>query len=638
MSIYSDKPLPEQVKDLLGITISNPIGRFKVEGWRHQGLSDVGCFDCGDEYEVFRKHYSTTKGEYEYWALICKKCRSCVGLDEMDAGTKRHLRNWATERVPTNESKLSEKIESTPKPLGGMSPTDEQALIIEAAMGTSDISIEALAGTGKTTTLKMLASEKKNQRGTYVAFNKSIVDEAKSKFPSSVICSTAHGLAYRSVGRDYAKRLHSNQRLSFKEIAEWLEAPQYRFKNRIANHALDPKEVARYAQATVRNFCKSINKDFELVHVEMPKIISVDQESASAFCAFLLPYAKKIWDDILLYQGVMRFSHDYYLKMWQLSEPNIASDFILFDEAQDADPVMLDVINSQKNSQLIYCGDQFQAIYEWRGARNALKMVHVDKHLWLTQSFRFGPQIADEANRFLRILNAPKLVKGLTSVKSKLEELVAPDAVLCRTNAGVISAVLTEQQKGRKVAIIGRTEELVDFAKACQELMLGNRTGHPELAPFPTWESVLAFILEYPDEAQEIKTMVELIQSFGVSRLMNSLNQVVSEEGANVVVSTAHRAKGREWGKVKLHGDYLHVDDMDFEDLRLAYVSVTRAETVLDMTSWDSISPRNLAISKLPETSLKAVRERPPIVQVESDTETPKRGIRERLNIWKSRP
>jgi hypothetical protein len=141
VSIYSDKPLPEQVKDLLGITISNPIGRFKVEGWRHQGLSDVGCFDCGDEYEVFRKHYSTTKGDYEYWALICKKCKSCVGLDEVDAGTKRHLRNWSTDRVPTNEFKLSVKRESTPKLLGGISPTEEQALIIESAKGTADRSI-----------------------------------------------------------------------------------------------------------------------------------------------------------------------------------------------------------------------------------------------------------------------------------------------------------------------------------------------------------------------------------------------------------------------------------------------------------------------------------------------------------------
>jgi hypothetical protein len=33
--------------------------------------------------------------------------------------------------------------------------------------------------------------------------------------------------------------------------------------------------------------------------------------------------------------------HDIYLKLWALSEPNIPTDYVLFDEAQDADPLML---------------------------------------------------------------------------------------------------------------------------------------------------------------------------------------------------------------------------------------------------------------------------------------------------------
>ena len=105
-----------------------------------------------------------------------------------------------------------------------LSPTDEQIAIIEGAKNATDIAVEALAGTGKTTTLKLLADSKVGFKGTYVAFNKSIVDEAKAKFPSSVRCSTAHGLAYQAIGREYASRLQSTQRLSFKQIAEWLEA------------------------------------------------------------------------------------------------------------------------------------------------------------------------------------------------------------------------------------------------------------------------------------------------------------------------------------------------------------------------------------------------------------------------------
>lgn len=657
MSDFSDLPLPKFIEKFLGAPVFEVIPRFESTGWRYQGKPEIGCFDCETIYEVFRKPYETTKGAYEYWAIVCTTCGTCNGLDVMDAATKKAFRDWSDSISETavSEIEIADSIESKsasdtyipetssvyaeiPKKnraiYSGFSPTNEQIAIIEGAKGDTDISIEALAGTGKTTTLKMLAESRTYLKGTYVAFNKSIVDEAKSKFPSNVTCSTAHGLAYRAIGRDYASRLHSTQRLSFKQIADWLEAPAFAFKSSISNHVLDSAQIARYAQASVRNFCKSIDYEISEKHVEMPIIIKADSRNAQAFARKVLPLAKKIWNDLLLHQGFMKFTHDYYLKMWQLGKPTISSDYILFDEAQDADPVMLDVVNSQKSSQLIYCGDQFQAIYEWRGAKNALNMVHVDKHLWLTQSFRFGDAIADEANRFLELLDAPKLVKGLGGLESRLHSISNPDAILCRTNAGVISALMDEQIKGRSVSIIGRTQELIDFAEACQQLMQGGRTGHPELAPFSNWESVLGFIAEFPEEAQEIKTMVELIQSFGTNKLILALNQVVSEREADVVISTAHRAKGREWNDVRLQGDFLHVDDMDAEDLRLAYVAVTRAQKTLDMTLWDAIVP----ISKQNKVNYdppKTFRSRPPIV-VETELEPPnKKGIASRLNPWK---
>jgi hypothetical protein len=425
--------------------------------------------------------------------------------------------------------------------------------------------------------------------------------------------------------------LHSTQRLSFKQIAEWLEAPAFGFKSSISNHVLDPAQTARYVQTTVKNFCKSIDQEISAKHVEIPFIVKADSRNSNAFVHKVLPLANKVWNDLLTHQGFMRFSHDYYLKMWQLGKPTIGSDYILFDEAQDADPVMLDVVNSQSASQLIYCGDQYQAIYEWRGAKNALKMVHVDKHLWLTQSFRFGDAIAEEANRFLKLLGAPKMIKGLSSVNSKLREVANPDAILCRTNAGVISALMEEQMKGRLAAIIGRTQDLIEFAEACQQLIQGGRTGHPELAPFSNWESVLGFIAEYPEEAQEIKTMVELVQSFGTSKLISALDQVVTEKQADVVISTAHRAKGREWNNVRLQGDFLHVDDMDTEDLRLAYVAVTRAQNILDMSAWNSIEP--IAFKKrAQQTSIVTLKNRPPI-KIEPEVKADhKNGISSRLN------
>nr|WP_249816408.1 UvrD-helicase domain-containing protein [Bradyrhizobium sp. 180] len=55
------------------------------------------------------------------------------------------------------------------------------------------------------------------------------------------------------------------------------------------------------------------------------------------------------------------------MKLWALSNPAIAADFILLDEAQDTNPVVLDVLRKQP-AQMVYVGDKYQQIYEWRGA------------------------------------------------------------------------------------------------------------------------------------------------------------------------------------------------------------------------------------------------------------------------------
>lgn len=50
-------------------------------------------------------------------------------------------------------------------------------------------------------------------------------------------------------------------------------------------------------------------------------------------------------------------------------------------------------------------GDSAQAIYGWRGARDIMTGFDGTR-LTLSQSFRFGPRLAEEANRWLRIAGA----------------------------------------------------------------------------------------------------------------------------------------------------------------------------------------------------------------------------------------
>lgn len=55
-----------------------------------------------------------------------------------------------------------------------LNPTDKQHKVIEAAKVGKDLVVQALAGTGKTTTQKLLAETLYDKKGAYIAFNKAI--------------------------------------------------------------------------------------------------------------------------------------------------------------------------------------------------------------------------------------------------------------------------------------------------------------------------------------------------------------------------------------------------------------------------------------------------------------------------------
>ena len=502
-------------------------------------------------------------------------------------------------------------------------PTDEQLRVIAAAKTGKDLVVQALAGTGKTTTLKLLAEALHDKKGTYIAFNKAIVEEAETKFPSNVRCRTAHSLAYGQVGIRFKNRINNHSRITLRQVGEWLGVEKIGYRVNKEAYILDEAQVANLVISSVGNFCKSVDAKIAKEHIEIPFLVSFDKKQIANFQRELFPYALKAWDDIQEHDGFLKFDHDYYLKIWQLSSPKIKSDFILFDEAQDADPVMLSIIEAQQHAQRIYCGDQFQAIYEWRGAENALSKVKVDQSLWLTQSFRFGDAIASEANDILGFLDAPVEVQGFSNIESSVESIAFPKAILCRTNAGVIQQVMNELGKNRKVAILGRTQELIDFAEACGQLQKGKKTSHHELAPFGSWIEAKAYVARYPQETHEIKTMIDLVDRFGVEALVSALRKVVLESESDVLVSTAHKAKGREWETVKLAGDYLHPTDMDIEDLRLAYVSVTRAIYKLDMSEWALIAPRDFLNESEFEMELEESKE-----TILATSDSPRKGQR----------
>ncbi len=358
-------------------------------------------------------------------------------------------------------------------------PTDEQAHAVQAFRDGQHLVLQVGAGTGKTSTLGLLAASTQ-RRGRFLAFNRDVAHDASTRFPRSVVYKTAHSMAYAALGHRFTHRLKS-PRLPAWRIGQALgiSCPV-----RIGDRKLSQRTLSHTALRTVTRFCHSADRFVESRHVPHVRGLETPDEHAR-LSEVVVPFAEKAWGDLQNPEhGVVRFEHDHYLKMWALTDPKIDSDFLLLDEAQDTNPVLERVFTAQRaHAQLVMVGDSAQAIYGWRGARDVMTGFDAT-HLTLTCSFRFGPLLAEQANLWLGLIGAPIRLTGTDTIPTEVGEVTHPDAVLCRTNIGAVTEVMGLLASGHRVALTRGEETLVALALAAQALKEGRPTSHPELVLF----------------------------------------------------------------------------------------------------------------------------------------------------------
>src|SRR5262245_62055344 len=96
-----------------------------------------------------------------------------------------------------------------------IAPTDEQEDCIGLFLSGMDMKIEAGAGTGKTSTLEMMARARAHCSGQYVVFNRAAALDAMARMPLTVACSTINSVAARATPGELLDRLNAPRRASF---------------------------------------------------------------------------------------------------------------------------------------------------------------------------------------------------------------------------------------------------------------------------------------------------------------------------------------------------------------------------------------------------------------------------------------
>ena len=469
-------------------------------------------------------------------------------------------------------------------PLDSLPPdTPEQALV--TGYTGSLLVVRAYAGTGKTSTLVKYALRNPNISMLYLAFNRAIRDEAASKFPHNVDCKTSHQLAFAALGKRYAHKLSNNLRLT--DIVRALAHPSWK----------EAKLILSVLQAFMAS------PDDTITPVLMPEPEEKDGRGRRSERNFLTDQtvlnAQLIWDRMIDPEDDFPIVHDGYLKLYQMQSPDLSSRYqtILFDEAQDSNPVTNAIVLSQHKARIIYVGDDHQQIYRFRGASNAMKsgLLKNADIMHLTHSFRFGPQVATVANVLLMLKGESRPVIGRGGEDQVLRSLpqgATHYTVLCRTVMGVIGNALMASLAGMKVYWVGgirsyqlgELEDIYWLALRRPDMVQSSRIksdfrdyGHYEEVAKATKDPEMLRAIALLDAYSDIPNLIQILHKQSVS----------NEKAANITVSTSHRSKGLEWHTVVLADDFPDVFDPDLsaadreDEINLLYVASTRARRTL---------------------------------------------------------
>lgn len=489
--------------------------------------------------------------------------------------------------------------------------TDEQIDIINS---TGNIKINAVAGSGKTTTIIEYArSRPANSKILYLAFNKAVKLEAVRKFAdcsiTNVRIETAHSLAYRHIVFRHGYKVRA-QGYKISEIVDILSLKgngEKHTEHIIANH------IGKFLAC----FCNSAERSL----IEVDYLGTVFDKKARTFVTnnykYIEAQAKRFFrkmDD-----GEIEITHDFYLKKFQLSDPQLDFDYILFDEGQDASAAMLDIFFRQAATRVIV-GDTHQQIYSWRYAVNSLEQADY-KTYHLSTSFRFGKDIASLAAQVLKYKRHIDQEVNVTINGLGAGEEIKTKAVLARTNLGLLLKAIeyvTEKPDLKDIYFEGNINSYTyadDGASLYDILHLYN--GRRSLIRDKLIREMkdLDELNDYIEKTEDVQLgmMVDIVNEYGndipdIIRNIKSKHIEGDEKGeAEMVFSTVHRCKGMEYDAVQLVEDFITEEKLEklkkdkaifpklSEEINLVYVAVTRAKRRVYIPS--SLMPKDFPAS-----------------------------------------
>jgi len=490
-----------------------------------------------------------------------------------------------------------------------MQPSPYQQAIFEwIEAGTGSAVIEAVAGSGKTTTiLKSLEMIPKDQSILMLAFNKSIADELKTRAPAHVTVKTFNGLGHGLIKekRGGYLRLESGKMRTI--VKSSMDAFEYR---EIGSQVLDLAGYVRRmgllpegSKGTPLMQDTPESWEFLISHFGVP----IEKDSRQTVIDYTRK-AVKASVELAGDEGVIDFDDQIYLPAIREFRGD-TYDWVFVDEAQDVSPVRIALIKLvlKDNGRLVAVGDSRQAIYGFTGsdaeAMNSLRTDFNAINLPLSISYRCAKSIVEAAQEVMPTIEASETApEGEVSLITawELSELQGGDMVLCRSNAPVVALAWRLITAGIPARILGRDigAGLTSLIERLKPKGLKGQHGLLEkllewqVSEIQKWskEERDDMIDSVTDKCNCITAIVERTTVQTVPDLIRSIEAMFSNDTATsaaITLCSIHKSKGLEADRVFfLDPDlipikYARQDWQITQEWNLKYVGITRAKKSL---------------------------------------------------------
>lgn len=408
-----------------------------------------------------------------------------------------------------------------------------------------------------------------------MAFNASVVAEAKHKFKKGIVCKTLHALAYQYV--------IGNNKVQIKDFTP---------------RCITEKELETEERAYIVH---RVNKFFNSQHLSL-SFFDKDKELGK----IAIKYIQEMID------GKRNPSFGFILKWFHLQLANgtyriPTYDFLCLDESGDTTGCSVEIFNLIPATRKFMFGDLDQNIYGFMHTVNGFELVKQNGEMYhMTQSFRVKSTIAEDVQYFLQTyLKSPRKFEGVQK-----EGPITSIAYISRTNGAMIARMMDLIEDKTPFKTLRKPSEIFSLALTLMNISKPEQIYKEDLQYLKTdyatyinstqiQKQYKTFFLylenQHPYDIQ-LLSAIKLLRKHSYSEIYNtySIAKQYFEDTAHysIILTTAFVAKGGEWDSVYIEDDIndivdnikekidddIPITEEEKTELRLAYVAATRCK------------------------------------------------------------